>query len=353
MERTSNFSKDIFETVTDNQENYDSIILGLLSSASRKIDCYLEHVAEAEPALTKALMEFLVGPSKSKALHLRIITSIDKDNLTACKQLMKYSEVYHMDGILGTFFIVDDSAYLYEVEDIGESKEHARRLFYSTYPQFVRMQQQLFDNLVSGTLGAKEKLREIEGGTEREFTDTIENPASTIQLAKDLIRSASFEILILFSTISSLHRAENSGLLDLLGEVSGNGVTVKVLIKIDDETTKDALKQGIKQRHERINVNFIERSVRSKLTTIIVDQAFSLAIEVKDDSKNSFDAAAGPSTYSNSESTVFTYYSMFENLWIQAEFERQGKLRQAYFHMFKGQKLKDEVYSKEWRLGEK
>lgn len=76
-------------------------------------------------------------------------------------------------------------------------------------------------------------------------------------------------------------------------------------------------------------------------------------MEVKDDSKNSFDAAAGPSTYSNSESTVFTYYSMFENLWIQAEFERQGKLRQAYFHMFKGQKLKDEVYSKEWRLGEK
>ena len=353
MDGSSNFSKDIFDTVTDNQDKYESIFMGLLSSASKKIDCHIEHAGEAEPGLTRALMEFLVGPRKRKELHLRIITRIDTDNLTACKQLMKYSDLYHMDGLIGNFFIVDDAAYLYEVEEIGESKEHERRLFYSTYPQFVRMQQQLFDNLVSGTLEAKEKLRKIEGGTEREFIDTIENPSSAMQLAKDLIRSASFEILILFFTISSLHRMENSGLLDLLGEVSSHGVTVKVLIKIDDEATKNALKQIIKQRHERINVNFIERSVRSKLTTIIVDQAFSLAMEVKDDSKNSFDAAAGPSTYSNSESTVFSYYSMFENFWLQAEFERQGKLREAYFHMFKGQKLKDEVYSKEWNLDEK
>jgi hypothetical protein len=45
---------------------------------------------------------------------------------------------------------------------------------------------------------------------------------------------------------------------------------------------------------------------------------------------------------------VFTDYSMFENLWIQAELERQNSIRQAFFKMFKGQKLRDETYDRDW-----
>jgi hypothetical protein len=263
---------------------------------------------------------------------------------------MKYSEVYHMDGLFGSFYIIDNTAYLYEAEEIDQNKEQSHRLLYSTYPQFVKMQQHLFDNLLSKAIPAKQKIKEVEKGAQRDFIETIPDPSSALQLAKELVRSASFEILVLFSTINSFYRAENDGLLDLLGEASSHGVAIRVLIKIDDETVKDSSKQKIKQKHEHINVNFIERSVKSKITTFVVDQTFSLAMEVSDDSKNNFSAATGLSTYSNSESTVFTYYSMFENLWIQAELERQGKVKQAYFHMFKGQKLKDEVYRKKWNL---
>jgi hypothetical protein len=44
---------------------------------------------------------------------------------------------------------------------------------------------------------------------------------------------------------------------------------------------------------------------------------------------------------------------MFENLWIQAELERQNLARQAYFKMFKGLKLKEEVYKRNWSLKDK
>jgi uncharacterized protein YnzC (UPF0291/DUF896 family) len=44
---------------------------------------------------------------------------------------------------------------------------------------------------------------------------------------------------------------------------------------------------------------------------------------------------------------------MFENLWIQAELERQNTVRQAYFKMFKGQKMRDEIYKREWTMDEK
>jgi len=340
--------QDIFGTVTDTHDSYNSVSWRLLSSASRKIDCYLDHASKQGPSFTKALMEFLVGPNKRKELEIRIITNISKEHLSTCKQLMKYAEVYHIEGLFGSFYIIDDAAYLYEVEEKNQNLEHARRLLYSTYPQFVKLQQQLFESLLGKALPAKEKLKAIERGTGSEFIEPIRDPSKALQLAKEIIGSASFEVLVLLSTLNSFYRAENEGLLDLLGDASSRGTNVRVLVKIDDETMRDVSKQKIKQKHDRINVNFIERSVKSKITTIIVDQTFSLAMEVGDDSKDEFSAATGLSTYSNSESTVFTYYSMFENLWIQAELEREGKVRQAYFHMFKGQKLKDEVYRKKW-----
>ena len=42
---------------------------------------------------------------------------------------------------------------------------------------------------------------------------------------------------------------------------------------------------------------------------------------------------------------------MFENLWIQAELEWQSKVKHAYFHIFKGQKLRNEVYKRDWASG--
>jgi hypothetical protein len=345
-------NEDIFGTVTDRQEGYDSVFWRLLSGASKKIDCYLDQVFKLDSSYAKALMQLLAGPKNRKELQLRIITNITKESLAVVKQFIKYSDIYHIDGTIGSFYIIDDSAYIYDVEEGGQSQERSRRLLYSTHPQFVKMQQQLFDSLLSKAVPAREKIKEIEKGGQRDFIETVREPLAALQLAKDLVRSTSLEVLVLFSTINSFYRAENDGLLDLLGKASGRGVAVRVLIKIDDETMKDASKQKIKQKHERINVNFIERSVKSKITTFIIDQAFLLAMEVSDDSKNNFAAATGLSTYSNSESTVFTYYSMFENLWIQAELERQGKVRQAYFRMFKGQKLKDEVYEKKWTLAD-
>jgi len=35
-------------------------------------------------------------------------------------------------------------------------------------------------------------------------------------------------------------------------------------------------------------------------------------------------------------------------LWIQSELDKQNKARQTYFQMFKGFKLKDEVYNRRW-----
>jgi hypothetical protein len=45
----------------------------------------------------------------------------------------------------------------------------------------------------------------------------------------------------------------------------------------------------------------------------------SLTIELKDDTKCDSSEATGLATYSNSETTVLSYISIFEILWIESE----------------------------------
>jgi two-component system, OmpR family, sensor histidine kinase VicK len=70
--------------------------------------------------------------------------------------------------------------------------------------------------------------------------------------------------------------------------------------------------------HPRITIRGLDQSIKTKLTTIMADRGLSLVIELKDDTKVTSNDAVGFATYSNSESTVLSYASIFETLWIQS-----------------------------------
>lgn len=62
------------------------------------------------------------------------------------------------------------------------------------------------------------------------------------------------------------------------------------------------------------------KSIQTKLTTIVADRELSLVIEEKDN-----EDAIGFATYSNSESTVMSYASIFENLCAQSTNNNNAK----------------------------
>jgi hypothetical protein len=72
-----------------------------------------------------------------------------------------------------------------------------------------------------------------------------------------------------------------------------------------------------------IDIRTTENTFQNKLTTLVVDQSLCLTVELKDDTRESSDEAIGLATYSNSEATVFSYASIFENLWIQAQLHKR------------------------------
>ena len=67
----------------------------------------------------------------------------------------------------------------------------------------------------------------------------------------------------------------------------------------------------------KLKIRPIEPQLQTKISILIVDRKYSLAIELKDDSKDSSDKAMGLASYSNSKSTVSSYVSIFESLWKQ------------------------------------
>jgi two-component system sensor histidine kinase VicK len=75
-----------------------------------------------------------------------------------------------------------------------------------------------------------------------------------------------------------------------------------------------------------IDIRYIEQTVRdTQATFLVVDKKVSLVMEIRDDSKATFDEAIGLSTYSNSKAGVLSYVAIFENLWKQTELYEEIK----------------------------
>jgi len=94
----------------------------------------------------------------------------------------------------------------------------------------------------------------------------------------------------------------------------------------------EQLVQRLTDRHpcynynNNIDIRYIEQTILdTQATILIVDQKVSLVMEIRDDSKRTFDEAIGLSTYSTSKAGVLSYVSIFENLWLQTELYQQIK----------------------------
>ncbi|MBA3751133.1 MAG: HAMP domain-containing histidine kinase, partial [Nitrosopumilus sp.] len=86
-----------------------------------------------------------------------------------------------------------------------------------------------------------------------------------------------------------------------------------------------------------IDIQHIVRMSETKATILIVDKKFSLVMELKDDSKRTFDEAIGLSTYSNSISGVLSYVAIFESLWVETDLYEQlevhDKMQKAFINV--------------------
>ena len=158
--------------------------------------------------------------AKSRGVRLRYLTEITKDNINYCKVLTTIvDDLRHLDGIKGNFMI-SETEYLAPLV-LYEKGKVASQVIYSNAEEIVEQQQYIFDTLWRKAIPAEQKIREVEEGIEPEIIETIRDPVEIQMLGFELVKSAAYEILVIFSTANAFHRQERAGTMELFKEAAG------------------------------------------------------------------------------------------------------------------------------------
>lgn len=287
--------------------------------------------------------------AKNRGVQFRYITEITKDNIFYCKELSKFAEVHHLNGVRGNFEVSQKTigkgeyiatATLQEAEPIAQ-------LIYSNVKEIVEQQQFVFDTLWYRAIPLQVRVKEIEEGIKPETIEVIVNPKEALEAEYRLLKSAKQEIQMIFSTVNTFHMLEKQlGLTRILTNLSKQGVSIKVLTPIDNqvkELISDIKEQEeIKQQQQpyqnkrnnnnnnnntysAIDIQDIVPSSSINAKIIVVDKQDSLVMEIKDGIADSLHTTIGLSTLSNSKSTVASYSAIFENLSKQNQLYKQLK----------------------------
>jgi two-component system sensor histidine kinase VicK len=266
---------------------------------------------------------------------IRFITEITRDNLHYCKELRKIvTEMRHLEGLVGGIAISESE---YMSTTTLREKQLLTQVFYSNAKEVVGQGQYIFDTFWNKAIPGEERIKEIEEGVIPDFIETIRDPTRVQNIAFDLVKSCKEEILTIFSTSNAFLRQERAGGIALLDEAAKQGEkSVRILVPYDtrikevvealERSNNNGTANKTMDRTQKINIRFLEPGLQTKISLLIVDRKSSLAVELKDDTKENIQQAIGLSSYSNSKSTVLSYVSMFETLWKQTEMYEQLKI---------------------------
>jgi len=259
--------------------------------------------------------------AKRTGVIIRCITEITKDNLSYCKELMKFTEIRHLNKFVGNS-IIGDKEYL--AQSVGHV--FTSNLTYSNENRMVEQQNSLFENFWNNATTQKEQTSTLELGVDLEEIKVLYDPNEIRTTYINLINSAKIEISLIIATPNALQRNYTGGIINLLITASEKrNVNVNLIIPTYDKgTINDEF-----LRNEKIAANFkfklktitpaIKETHMIKTTFLIIDRKSVFIIDVKDDSKDILTEAVGFATYHVSKSRTDSYSFIFDTLWRQAD----------------------------------
>jgi two-component system, OmpR family, sensor histidine kinase VicK len=262
---------------------------------------------------------------KGKHKGIRYVSNITQDNAKFVKAFLDAGiRIRHVKNLPPMSFGVSDKEIGATIEKM-EGGKMIQDLLVSNEPAYVNHFHSIFEDLWAKGIEAEDRIRDIEGGVESADVEVIPMSSTTRILYINLVKKAEKEIIIMFPTTNALIRQKDIGVIQF-SEKAARERNVKVRILMPShKSTEDVVRQLKENYQEHIDIRYIEKMSDTKATILVVDRKVSLVMEIRDDSKLTFDEAIGLSTYSNSRPGVLSYVSIFENLWKQTELYEQLK----------------------------
>jgi hypothetical protein len=331
----------------DNQINVvsDSIMkitCQAISKATIGIDCYLTH--DFSTFIDPEILSPNLLDLKRKGLKLRMISDISMKYASFYRGFVNNFDIRHIDQIRCNIILIDGTDFMTFLTNVNNKA----RLLRISDKSFVSAQGFLFDSLWSVALPFKEKIKEIAYGRGKSFTKNIAKPSEILGIIRTSIISSIDEILVLFSEYEVLIHSKNLGILNLLQEAARSGIKVRIIAYCEYNNIKDELRGMFIENFPDISVQYLQKSLQTKMTTIIFDRSTFLDITTEVNFNKNFEGMMARSLYSNNEIKLNSLISIFEFLWIQSDIDNQKIITEAYFKLFKGFNLRDETYKRDW-----
>jgi two-component system sensor histidine kinase VicK len=319
-----------YETkVLKNQEEIDSKINELLDNSNELLVCVryggLQLGYSRFLDLGKELMD---KHRKGEHKGIRLVTTaIDRDSAELVKMLLDLGiQIRDIKNMPPMNFSVTDKELHATIDDM-EDGNIAQSVLVSNEPLYVNHFRSVFEKLWKNGIDAEDRIRDIEIGVESADVEVIPMSSRARDLYLNLVKKSEKEIIIMFPTTNAFIRQKNLGVIQLSEEAAGRNIKVRILMP-SHKSTEDIVRH-LKQNYAQcVDIRYIEKMSDTKATILVVDRKVSLVMELRDDSKTTFDEAIGLSTYSNSRPGVLSYVSIFENLWKQTELYEQLKIHE-------------------------
>jgi two-component system, OmpR family, sensor histidine kinase VicK len=326
-------------------EDSNNAILNFVYKAKYRIDACLDSNGPSVMIDVESIKEARIK-AKNRGVKFRYVTEVTEANISYCKEMIKYfdAEIRHLDDVKGNFEISDDGKEYVATANLQEAKP-LKQLIYSNVKEIGEQQQYIFDTLWNKTISFEEKIKEIEEGIIPEVTEVIRDPHKAQELEWNLLKMATKEIQIIYSTVKAYKMQKSVGVIDYLAKLSAKNDDIKIKLLTPKDSSIEESLQDLKDSNNNIDINYIEPKSGIIIKTLVVDKKHSLVMELKDNDYSTAEkeeeqdstiiptisktapaaAEIGISTYSNSKPTVLSYLSIFETLWRQTELFEQLK----------------------------
>ena len=263
-----------------------------------------------------------------RGVRHRFVTEITRENVEHCKELAKYVELRHLDGVKGNFSIADGKEYG-ATANLSELKPPTE-FIYSNVKSFVDQQQYFFETLWNKAIPAEQRIKEIEEGRTPEKLEIIQDTQKSISRAFDIMNNTGKELLVLFATERTFSFALQGEAADIYRRISKNGVEIKVLVprgggardaaEVEENNQEEQMIAKVREEiSPSINLRFSDVDLNTRITIMISDRNEFMCWELKDDTLNDPYLAGGIATYSNIKALASSYATIFDNLWKTTE----------------------------------
>jgi signal transduction histidine kinase len=244
--------------------------------------------------------------SRKRAVKIRYITEITKENLHYCKEVRKIvDEFRHLEGLKGVL-AVNESEYIGTT--VLKEKEHLTHVICSTEKEVVEQQQYTFDTFWRNAIPYEQRIIEVEQGMERRKTEVLENSQEISKRITDLAKNSDYVCIsttfggmqLIFNNfyetykdILEKHRNGKHGGIRWLSSIHKDNIQ---LVKI-------FLNEGMDIRHLK-DEPFLNFALSNKL--------FNSTIEKMEEGK------MVTSLFSSNDALYLSHYqAVFEELWIK------------------------------------